>query len=167
MEKRLRFKTVVVIVPISVTSSTTRLLFVRFVESRRQLLIEARRAAELKEAVNALGGAGELERFESAAARQADRLKQQAWSRVRTLAVGEVREYKTILNKMHIVEAEVIERMHLDDNLKGQRSKLSKNEADKGDVLVFPYRSDEVWLDELDNYKARVKDCPTLKGASL
>lgn len=141
--------------------------FVRFVESRRQLLTEARRAAELKDSAGALGGAGELERFQTAASRQADRLGQQAWARVRTLAASEVREYKTILNKMHIVEAEVIERMHLDDNLKGQRSKLTKNDVDKGDVLVFPYRSDEVWLDELDNYKARVKDCPTLKGASL
>ena len=47
-------------------------------------------------------------------------------------------------------------------------SKLAKFDHPKSaDVLVFPYRSDEVWFDELDHYKARTKDCPTLKGAGL
>lgn len=135
--------------------------FKRYMDSRHALLSEAKRATELA------GGNADLERVAQAAAGQAERMKPLAEQRLRTLATAEVKEYKVILNKMHIVEAEVIERLHLDDNLKGQRSKLSKNEPEKGDVLVFPYRSDEVWVDELDNYKARVKDCPTLKGASL
>ncbi|MBX3021972.1 MAG: hypothetical protein KF799_09875 [Bdellovibrionales bacterium] len=140
--------------------------FVRLMESRRQLLAEVEKLNELKSATAALGGAGELERFSMASRRLADRNRQQAVSRLRVLAQGEVKEYRMVLNKMHILEGEVIERLHLDENLKGERSKLAKVE-DQGDVLVFPYKSDEVWFDELDNYKARVKDCPTLKGASL
>jgi hypothetical protein len=93
-------------------------------------------------------------------------MKQLATQRIRVLAQGETKEYRMILNKMHILEAEVIERLHLDDNLKGQRGKLSKTD-DSGDVLVFAVKGNETWIDELDNYKARVKDCPTLKGASL
>ncbi len=97
---------------------------------------------------------------------QAERLKVAALNRARTLAKAELKEYRQILNKMHIIEGEVIHRLAVDESLKGERSKLAKVE-DKGDVLVFPYSSDEVWFDELDNYKARVKDCPTLKGAGL
>lgn len=127
--------------------------FVRFMESRRHLLNESQRTSDPK-----LAGAAKT---------QADKLKQLAIGRLRTLAQTEVKEYRTILNKLHIVEAEVIQRLHMDDNLKGERSKLTKNEDVGADVLVFPYEGDEVWFDELDNYKARVKDCPTLKGASL
>lgn len=141
--------------------------FVRFMETRRLLTAELAKANELKEASATLGGAGELERFTLANSKQADRARQNALQRLRTLAAAEVNEFRVILNKMHIVEAEVIERLHLDDNLKGERSKLAKAEPEQGDVLVFPYNTDEVWLDELDNYKARVKDCPVLKGASL
>jgi hypothetical protein len=96
----------------------------------------------------------------------AEKLKQAAVNRIRALARQELKEYRQILNKMHIIEGEVIQRLAVDETLKGERSKLAKVE-DQGDVLVFPYNSDEVWFDELDNYKARVKDCPTLKGAGL
>jgi hypothetical protein len=140
--------------------------FVRSMESRRELLKEASVARELAGSASALGGSAELERFASQAEAQASNFKQNAYARERVLAQAELKEYHVVLNKMHIVEAEVIERMHLDENLKGERSKLAKVE-DKGDVLVFPVNSNEVWFDELDNYKARVKDCPTLKGASL
>jgi tetratricopeptide (TPR) repeat protein len=127
--------------------------FVRFIESRRELLRESRRAPDLS-----LGAAAQS---------QADKLKQMATDRLRVLAQTELKEYKTVLNKLHIVEAEVIQRLAMDDNLKGERSKLAQNEKVGADVLVFPYEGDEVWFDELDNYKARVKDCPTLKGAGL
>ena len=96
---------------------------------------------------------------------QAERFKQNAMQRVRVLAQGDLKEYRMILNKMHIIEGEIIERLHMDDNLKGQRGKLTQVE-ESSDSLIFPV-SDEVWMDELDNYKARVKDCPTLKKASL
>lgn len=139
--------------------------FIRFIESRRQLNAESQRADEF--ASVSLGGSAEFESLKAQAKPVADKLKQSAISRLRTLAQDEVQEYKKILNRLHIVEAEVIHRLHADDNLKGERSKLSKNDESGPDVLVFPFTNDEVWFDELDNYKARVKDCPTLKGASL
>lgn len=139
--------------------------FTHAIEARRQLLAETKQINDLSGTI--LGGAAELQRLASNAKLQADKLKLSSLQRLRTLAQAEVKEYSNILNKLHIVEASVIERLSADDNLKGQRSKLSQNEKKSADVLVFPYEGDEVWFDELDNYKARVKDCPTLKGASL
>jgi len=140
--------------------------FIRYMESRRQWLNEIKRANDLIDTGDALGTSREIQRISTEARKIADRLKQLAFQRVRTLAGEELKEYRQNLNKMHIIEGEVIHRLAVDDSLKGPRSKLAKAE-DKGDVLVFPYNSDEVWFDELDNYKARVKDCPTLKEAAL
>lgn len=136
-------------------------------ESRRQILSEIRRAQEVSEFTKTLGESNVLSKVIGRTKSKADRLRQQAFGRVRKLAALELQEYRNMLNKMHIIEAEAIQRLHVDDSLKGERSKLSKNDDGGDDVLVFPYTSDEVWLDELDNYKARVKDCPTAKGASL
>lgn len=140
--------------------------FVHAMETRRLLLNEISTAGTLAEDSKVLGTNPELENILTHNKSKADRFRQEALKRARVLAKTDLKEYRVILNKMHIIEAEVIERLHLDDNLKGQRSSLSKNEEVKGDVLVFPY-TQEVWMDELDNYQARVKDCPTLKGASL
>jgi hypothetical protein len=140
-------------------------IFVKNLEVRKEILSEIG-LAQGSELGPSLSTSSLLAKGMGSAKVRADQGRSLAQRRLRTLAALELKEYRTILNKMHIVEAEVIERLHVDDSLKGERSKLSKNE-DQGDVLVFPYRSDEVWLDELDNYKARVKDCPTLKGASL
>jgi len=140
--------------------------FLRYMETRRQWLGESKKATELLATGEALGNSTAMQRIPQDARKIADRLKQLAFQRVRVLAGEELKEYRQNLNKMHIIEGEVIQRLAVDESLKGQRSKLAKVE-DTGDVLVFPYSSDEVWFDELDNYKARVKDCPTLKGAAL
>lgn len=140
--------------------------FIRAVETRRELLTEMKKARELNESVKAMGDNHGLENILLDARTEANRQQKLALQRARTLATEELGVYRKIMNKMHIVEAEVIQRLHVDDSLQGERGKLAKAD-DKGEVLVFPYSSDEVWMDELDNYKAQVKDCPTLKGASL
>lgn len=134
--------------------------FLNSMTSRSQILAEVKKASDNSQ------GLSLLTQWAKAGAAKSEILKREAVQRLQVLAQNELEEYRNILNKMHVIEAEVIERLHVDDSLKGERNKLSKTD-DKGDVLVFPYQSDEVWFDELDNYKARVKDCPTLKGASL
>lgn len=124
--------------------------FVKFMETRREWIKESR----VKQTAITIP------------ATVADQYKKLAVDRLKVLATAEMKEYRQIIDKMHIVEGEVIQRLAVDENLKGERSKLAKNE-DPSDKLVFPYSNDEVWFDELDNYKARVKDCPTLKGAGL
>lgn len=139
--------------------------FIQSMESRRELLGEIKKAGQLLEESKTLGANSELEKQLASATSQVERLKQEAYQRARQLAQADLKEYRVILNKMNIIEGEIIQRLHMDENLKGQRGKLSQNDDNK-DALVFPV-TDEVWMDELDNYKARVKDCPTLKGASL
>lgn len=140
--------------------------FLAAMQSRYQILAEMNKANELAQTQTALGEIRALTKFQGEGRVEADRNRQIAVQRLRALAKAELQEYRQILNKLHVVEAEAIQRLHVDDSLKGERSKLAKNEDD-GEVLVFPYTTEEVWFDELDNYKARVKDCPTLKGASL
>jgi tetratricopeptide (TPR) repeat protein len=135
--------------------------FVKDMESRRELLSEARTAEQLvKDVPSPI-----LQQAITDNRSKSERLKQSAVKRQQALARIDLKEYRVVLNKMNIIEGEVIQRLNLDDNLKGQRSKLSKVD-NSANTMVFPYTK-EVWIDELDNYKARVKDCPTLKGASL
>jgi hypothetical protein len=139
--------------------------FIKAMNYRFALLNEVKTAQKLLGDSASLGSNQELEKMIADSRAHADQARARGLARARQLAQSQIAEFKQILKKMHIVEAEVIERLELDPNLKGERSKLSKVK-DSGDVLVFQY-TDEVWLDELDNYRARVKDCPTLKGASL
>lgn len=142
-------------------------MFKKNMEYRHTLLTETRIAGEIAANTSALGNNLEMDKLLLDNRVKADQARSKAMARVRQLATAEVKEYKQILNKMHIIEAEVIQRLHVDENLKGERSKLAKVE-DTGEVLSFPYSEDhDVWIDELDNYRARVKDCPTLKGAGL
>ena len=135
--------------------------FVRNMESRRLILAEVAKAGEVLSTPNAL-----VTRSLTNEKAQVDRMKLLAMKRVSALAQNDLKEYRMILNKMHIIEGEIIERLHMDDNLKGERGKLSQIEESNSDTLIFPV-TNEVWMDELDNYKGRVKDCPTLKKASL
>jgi hypothetical protein len=128
-------------------------LFVRHMEVRRALLSEAARMAELGST------SVTLTHLVGSAQMRVEGLRQLAISRARQLATREIAEYRGILNKMHVIEAEAIQRLHIDDDLRGERSRLAK-ETYGDDVLVFPYNSDEVWFDELDNYRAQVRDCP-------
>ena len=91
--------------------------------------------------------------------------RQSAMKRLRDLARQDVAEISGMIQKMHIVEAEVIQRLHMDVHLTDTKVK-QQNQKDSKDKLYFPYTS-EVWLDELDSYQAKVKDCPTLRKASL
>lgn len=86
--------------------------------------------------------------------------------RLAGLAQEELKEYKLMIQKLHIVEAEVIQRLHLDENLKGRRAQRNNPVPKSSDVMSFPVTK-EVWLDELDSYHAEVKDCPKLERASL
>lgn len=96
---------------------------------------------------------------------QSPTFRSRAIKRLQELAQRDLKEISTMIQKMHIVEAEVIQRLHMDVHLTDTRVQ-QQNQKDNKDQLYFPYTS-EVWLDELDSYQAKVKDCPTLRKASL
>lgn len=88
--------------------------------------------------------------------------------RIRDLAKAEVLETKRILDKMHIVEAELIQQVDVAARLvdfkeKNVDMKKGVTGSNKSDALVFPAEK-EVWFDELSNYRVDVKKgCQSLK----
>lgn len=69
-----------------------------------------------------------------------------------------LRELSDTIQKMNVVEAEVIQRLYIDEDGKNGASapKIIKPAGD----LSFPdVDGDEVWLDEVDNFKVSVRGC--------
>jgi hypothetical protein len=66
---------------------------------------------------------------------------------------------------MQLVEAEIMQRLHLVENNKDdKRRKAGRFNKDKNQV-EFPFNG-EIWIDELDAYQVQAQKCPTLgKGA--
>ncbi len=70
-----------------------------------------------------------------------------------------LKEIDGVINKLQVIEAEVIERISL---TKKNDNRLEQGQIASGsDVMKFKV-NDEVWLDELGKYQAQVKECPTL-----
>lgn len=120
---------------------------------------ESKSAAQASATSNVSGLQGEFETIKNNADQRAARMRAQSISRVQMLAAQDLKETKTILNKLHIVEAEVIQRVESTTKL----SQAAANEIRSGktgsqseDVLKFPSGS-EVWMDELTNYKVDIK----------
>lgn len=91
-----------------------------------------------------------------------------AFYRLQQLASQELKETSQTIQKLHLVEAEAIQRMYLDENLSGEgvRPSRTKKVADmNSNQIEFPY-SKEVWLDEIDNYRVEVQDCPRINLAA-
>ncbi len=133
--------------------------FTRHMLYRKYMVIEANQKAKL-------GVSDELMPAKSIASRSEDSRKG-AMGRLKDLAQKELKEFSQMIQKMHLVEAEAIQRMHLDDNMKGRRTAKASDEIKSdANTLEFPF-DEEVWIDELDNYNVKVKDCPKLERAAL
>ncbi len=123
------------------------------------LIEESNSAAQASATSNVSGLQGEFETIKNNADQRAARMKAQAVNRVQSLAAQDLKETKTILNKLHIVEAEVIQRVESTTKLSqaaSQEIRSGKTGSQAADVLKFPSGS-EVWMDELTNYKIDIK----------
>jgi hypothetical protein len=87
-------------------------------------------------------------------------------ARIRLLARSELIEIRSMIQRLHLIEAEVIQRMHMEDRVVKRNSERSSKSPHSGEVLSFP-DSKEFWLDEIGNYAVSVKDCPKLRQVSL
>jgi len=82
--------------------------------------------------------------------------------RVKELAQLELAEVKKVLNKLKIIEVEVIQQVNVADRLKSSLKddaavvKAGTTGSQKSDALKFPL-SKEFWFDELTNYKVDIK----------
>lgn len=85
----------------------------------------------------------------------------QTLRRLQQLASRDVKEVGDILQKMHLLEAEVIQRIHMAEK-PNTRANKDVNLAKGEEVLVFEDKG-EYWLDELDKFRVKVSGCPDLK----
>ncbi|MCB9027078.1 MAG: hypothetical protein H6625_12210 [Bdellovibrionaceae bacterium] len=79
--------------------------------------------------------------------------------RLKFLAKRNLKEIEKNLNLIHVIEAEVIQRVHI----AGHPDKKYRNELSfKGSQwMSFPISNDEIWVDEIDKFHVQVKSCPT------
>lgn len=91
-------------------------------------------------------------------------IKSKVQSRLKTLAERDLKEINRVLNKLHLVEVEAIQRIFVAEDAPEGNAQFSKKPD--GETLNFPYNG-EVWLDELDNYQVATKSCQGFGGKAL
>lgn len=78
-------------------------------------------------------------------------------------AKHELGEIRSTIARLNLIEADIIQRLDLDQKLKvGERNWTGEHESVGTASLAFPYVEGEVWLDEVDALKAVTKSCPTV-----
>lgn len=134
------------------------------VRAQDQLEREAKAAEELyAKSLAQTGLQSAYENLHQSLLNRARMAKSASLARVQDLAKNEVTETGKILGKMHIVEAEVIQQVAGAEKLakamdgKRQDAKVGATGSKSRDTLSFPADGNEVWFDELSNYKVDVK----------
>lgn len=80
--------------------------------------------------------------------------------RLASLAEIELDHYKDVIKKLHLIEANAIQRLYLDKSLSGSRQTLAKKKSKRSHDLVFPFDEREVWVDEIDSLEVKAQTCP-------
>lgn len=88
-------------------------------------------------------------------------------SQLARMATWDLQDYRVVIKKLQLIEADVIQRIHVDETLLGKRNWISPERETDPYALKFPFDEEDVWVDELDNYDVQAKSCPKLMEASL
>jgi tetratricopeptide (TPR) repeat protein len=136
---------------------------VQLIESEKLYEKEAKASDALYADALALTGIqGTFQSMKNTLTEKTSKVKSAQVQRVKELAKNEVVEIKRILDKLHIVEAELVSQVEVADKIvkngTGIDSDMKKGTtgSKKSDSLVFVADS-EVWFDEISNYKVDVK----------
>ena len=137
---------------------------VQLMESQKLYEKEAKVSDQLYADALALTGIqGSFQSMKNGLTEKNGKVKSAQIQRIKELAKSEVAEIKRILDKLHIVEAELVSQVEVSDKIikngTGLDSELKKGTtgSKKSDSLVFVADSNEVWFDEISNYKVDVK----------
>lgn len=118
-----------------------------------------------------VGFQAEVEIFKNNIMEQVAQANNAAFGRIKSLAQEEVADTHRLLQKLHIVEAEVLQQSASLRKV-AQATKDSKAVEKKGstgskarDTISFPADDGQVWFDEIANYKVDVvKGCQAIKN---
>ena len=120
----------------------------------KNLLVKAKKHGGIK--MNVRQG---LERMSSALTSRSKELQKRSLTLIKKRAGEELVEIKKVLEKMHILEAEWIQRIAMAMNQVGvkvaqaeNQSVNKKHRSDSSYDLRFPFMG-EIWFDELNNYR--------------
>ena len=126
-------------------------------------------ARSLSQGTSKIGFQAKLELLRKEIEGRARAARSASLGRIKTLAQDELIEIETILKKMHIVEAEILQQVSLADRVAKATEKSVPMEK-KGttgsrirDRLIWPNES-ETWFDELASYQVDLKKgCQSVK----
>jgi hypothetical protein len=80
------------------------------------------------------------------------------------LAKEDLADIRVNLNKLKLVEAEIMQRLHIVENFKKDKRNRQGKFTKKSGQIEFPFNG-EIWLDELDSYLGQASLCPNkVKG---
>ena len=139
------------------------------IATEKALETEAKRAGEIyarsANVGSQLGLQAPLELIRKGVESRAEAARSASRGRLKEIAEDEVKEVSSILQRMKIVEVEVLQRLSLSDRViaaasGGEVSVKKGSTGGKGrDTIRFPVEK-EVWFDELANYRIDIKkDC--------
>lgn len=140
-----------------------------FVQTQKALEAEAKTAGDLY-ARSLSGGTAQvgfqagIDELRKAVEARAQSARSASFTRIKAMAEAELNEFQQILQKLHIVEAEVIQQVTQAEKV--IQASQGKSDVKKGttgakaeDKLTFPFTG-ETWFDELSNYRVTVsKGC--------
>lgn len=117
-----------------------------------------------------VGFQGRLEAFKKAVDTRTQAARSATYGRVKSLAQEEIDEISAMLQKLHIVEAELLQQISVSDRVisatQGRTSiKTGTTGAQGRDKVWFPAEG-ETWFDEYSNYKVDIKKGCAAAGKS-
>lgn len=86
---------------------------------------------------------------------------------LKKMARLELAEYSDVIQNLNLIDADVIQRLHLDNSINGKRDWNQENRVLTANELKFPYDKEDVWLDEIDNYDVKSLNCPVNREVRL
>lgn len=124
----------------------------------------------LAQGTSKVGFQADVEQFKNLIDARVTSARNGTLARLKSLAQEEVNDVKRLLQKLHIVEAEVLQQSLAVEKVTKATQKSTVIEK-KGttvredrDQIVFPYDSEQVWFDEVANLKVDVlKGCQAIK----
>ena len=76
-----------------------------------------------------------------------------------------LKEARDTIQKINLVEAEAIQRLYMDESGKRLPGRVAKIERGSNELNFPEVSGEEVWMDEIDSYRVKVKDCPVVQFA--
>ncbi len=143
-------------------------------QTQKALEAEAQTAAglysrSLSGGTSQIGFQANIEELRKAVEARAQSARSASFNRIKSMAAAELKELGQILQKMHIVEAELIQQISQAERViqaSGSDSNVKKGTtgSQAKDKMVFPFQG-ETWFDELANYQVTVKKgCQAARG---